>query len=86
MTSYRPSVMNVPFLDLWRSHEQLAGPLGAEFTSLIERGAFVNGAEVAEFEAAFADYCGTTLCAGVSNGLDGLRLALLAAGSTAARR
>lgn len=72
--------MAVPFLDLWRTHEQFAGPLGAEFSALIERGAFVNGAEVAEFEAAFAAYCGTAHCVGVSNGLDGLRLALIAAG------
>jgi dTDP-4-amino-4,6-dideoxygalactose transaminase len=72
--------VTVPFLDLWRVHEPLAAELGSEFSSLIERGAFVNGAEVAAFEEAFAAYCGTPHCVGVSNGLDGLRLALLASG------
>ena len=65
------AAMNVPFLDLWRMHEPFASSLGAEFSSLIERGSFVNGAEVAEFESAFAAYCGHEHCVGVSNGLDG---------------
>jgi len=72
--------VRVPFLDLWRMHAPFAAELGAQFSELIERGAFVNGAEVGEFEAAFAEYCGAPHCVGVSNGLDGLRLALLAAG------
>ena len=74
------AAMNVPFLDLWRIHEPFAQTLGAEFSSLIERGSFVNGAEVAAFESAYAAYCELPHCVGVSNGLDGLRLALLAAG------
>ena len=72
--------MNVPFLDLWRIHEPFAETLGAEFSSLIERGSFVNGPEIVEFEEAFAAYCGTSHCVGVATGLDALRLALIAAG------
>jgi dTDP-3-amino-3,4,6-trideoxy-alpha-D-glucose transaminase len=80
MSSYRPRVVNVPFLDLWRIHERFAATLGEEFSSLIERGSFVNGAEVAAFEDAFAAYCGAEHCVGLSSGLDALRLALIAAG------
>jgi dTDP-4-amino-4,6-dideoxygalactose transaminase len=80
MSSYRPRVVNVPFLDLWRIHEPFAATLGEEFSSLIERGSFVNGAEVAAFEDAFAAYCGAEHCVGFSSGLDALRLALIAAG------
>ena len=81
MTSYRPRVMNVPFLDLWRAHEQFAASLGARVHvadrawRLHERrrGGRVRGRlrRVLRREPR---------CVGVSNGLDGLRLALLAAG------
>jgi dTDP-4-amino-4,6-dideoxygalactose transaminase len=46
----------------------------------IDRGDFTNGEPVAEFEREFADYCGRGNCIGVSNGLDALRLGLVATG------
>jgi dTDP-4-amino-4,6-dideoxygalactose transaminase len=72
--------VDVPFVDLWRSHEPLRDTLLAEISELIESGAFINGPQVAEFEAALADYCGTEHAVGVASGLDALRLALIAAG------
>ncbi len=51
-----------------------------EIAELIDSSAFINGAQVAEFERAFADYCGAADCVGVASGLDALRLALVAAG------
>ena len=35
---------------------------------------------LSKFEAAFAEFCGTKYCVGVSNGADALRFALIAAG------
>ena len=70
----------VPFMDLRRIHEPLVAELTAAFAELTESGAFTNGPDVAIFERAFADYCGGVECVGVSSGLDGLVLALLAAG------
>jgi dTDP-4-amino-4,6-dideoxygalactose transaminase len=70
----------VPFLDLWPAHGPLAADLSAAISELIERGAFTNGPEVAEFEGAFSGYCGATHCVGVASGLDAVRLALLAGG------
>lgn len=46
----------------------------------IDRGDFLNGEAVVEFEQRFADYCGLRHCVGVSSGLDGLRLSLIASG------
>jgi dTDP-4-amino-4,6-dideoxygalactose transaminase len=68
----------VPFLDLEPIHQGLKNDLLADFGKLIDSGAFVNGREVEEFERAFAAACGVADCVGVSNGLDALRLALLA--------
>ena len=71
----------VPFLDLRQLHEGLTEPILADIAELIGTSAFVNGRQIGEFEAAFAEYCGVSECVGVSSGLDALRLALLAAGS-----
>jgi dTDP-4-amino-4,6-dideoxygalactose transaminase len=70
----------VPFLDLAPSHRELKDAILEEIGSVIDSGAFTNGAQVAEFESAFAAYCGVTECVGLASGLDALRLALIADG------
>jgi dTDP-4-amino-4,6-dideoxygalactose transaminase len=70
----------VPFLDLGLAHRGLKAQLLEDLEALIDTNAFTLGPQVAEFEAAFAAYCGAADCVGVASGLDGLRLALLAAG------
>jgi dTDP-3-amino-3,4,6-trideoxy-alpha-D-glucose transaminase len=72
--------VGVPFLDLSHSHAPLKNGLLAEISELLDSGAFTNGPKVAEFERAFASYCGTEHCVGLSSGLDALRLGLLARG------
>ena len=69
----------VPFLDLRPIHGPLAGDVMDDLARVIEAGTFINGPQVAAFESAFASYCGTAHCVGMSSGLDALRLALLAA-------
>jgi dTDP-4-amino-4,6-dideoxygalactose transaminase len=76
-TGARPSV---PFLDLRPMHAPIQDEVLADLGRVLESGAFVNGPQVAEFERAFAEYCGTEHCVGVASGLDALRLAFLAAG------
>jgi dTDP-4-amino-4,6-dideoxygalactose transaminase len=49
----------------------------AAFGELIDSGAFTSGPDVAEFEGAFARYCGLKHCVGLASGLDALRLALV---------
>ena len=70
----------VPFLDLAPSHAGLKAAILADIGALIDSGAFTNGPHVAQFEGAFAEFCGREHCVGVASGLDALRLALLAAG------
>lgn len=72
--------ITVPFLDLRLAHAHLKDELLAEIATLIDSAAFTNGRQVAEFETAFARYCGTDRCVGLASGLDALRLAFLAAG------
>lgn len=70
----------VPFVEVYPMHAPLKAALLDDFAGLIESGAFVNGPQVAEFESAFAGYCGTEKCVGVASGLDALRLGLIAGG------
>ena len=70
----------VPFFDPGPSFAVLKSAFVADISELIDSGAFINGPQVAAFESAFAEYCGTEHCVGVASGLDALRLALIAGG------
>jgi dTDP-4-amino-4,6-dideoxygalactose transaminase len=59
-------------------HVPLRHEILEELGEVIDANAFVNGPQVARFEASFAAWCGTSECVGVSSGLDALRLGLLA--------
>ena len=72
--------VRVPFLDLRPMHAPLKEQLLHDIGELLDTGAFTNGPLVAEFEQAFAVYCGAAHCVGVASGLDGLRLGLVASG------
>jgi len=86
---YRPSMVaqrtayavgRVPFLDLSPASAPLKERLLRAIGELFDTGAFTNGPIVADFEAAFAEYCDVDQCVGVASGLDALRLGLLATG------
>ncbi len=56
----------VRFLDLSDSHRELMPELLIKFEEVIEAGCFINGPQVADFERAFADYCGHRVAASAS--------------------
>lgn len=70
----------IPFLDLVAVHQPLAAEMQAAFATFLASGQYMLGPQVETFERAFADYCGTRHCLGVSNGLDALHLILHAYG------
>jgi dTDP-4-amino-4,6-dideoxygalactose transaminase len=70
--------MTVPFLDLKAAYLELQKPIDDAVSRVLSSGWYVLGPEVEAFEQEFADYCGTTHCVGVANGLDALTLALRA--------
>lgn len=70
----------VPFMDLAAQDAPLRAEILARLEAVMTRAAFILGPEVAEFERAFADYCGAAHGVGVASGLDALKLALRAAG------
>ncbi len=73
--------MQIPFLDLARQQQELDAEIKAAVANVLERGHYILGAEVAQFEAEWAQYCGVRAAACVANGTDALSLALLASGA-----
>jgi dTDP-4-amino-4,6-dideoxygalactose transaminase len=70
----------VPFFDLTSAYRELASLVTPRIEAVLERGQYILGAECAAFEEEFARFIGVDGCVGVGNGLDALRLSLLALG------
>lgn len=66
--------MKIPFLNL----KEINRPYIDTFTSItkifLEKGWYILGDGVKDFENQFKNYCGTKYCVGVANGLDALEL------------
>lgn len=72
--------MQVPFLDLKPVYEEIGAELDAAVSRVVKSGWYILGEEAEAFEKAYAAYCEVEHCVGVGNGLDALRLSLLAMG------
>jgi dTDP-4-amino-4,6-dideoxygalactose transaminase len=70
--------MKIPFLDL----QQINAPYEAQFhtqlQAMLDKGWYILGEQVQQFETEFAAYCETSYCIGVANGLDALTLIMRA--------
>jgi dTDP-4-amino-4,6-dideoxygalactose transaminase len=64
----------IPFLDLKKINEPYETAFQEKLKVVLDKGWYVLGNEVQEFETNFANYCGTKYCVGVGNGLDALVL------------
>lgn len=70
----------VPFVDLQLQHQPLQTQIEEAVRGTIQRGDFILGQAVADFEAAFASACGVAYGIGVASGTDALALGLEACG------
>src|SRR5580765_5814093 len=70
--------VSVPYVDLGAQHRAMKGELLAAVEAVLDRGDFILGREVEEFEARFAELCGTAHAVGLNSGTDALLLALRA--------
>lgn len=71
--------MRVPFQDFSKTHAPYQAELEEAVQKSLRSGHYILGSEVERFEEEFASYCGKRFCVSVGNGLDALRIALLAA-------
>ncbi len=70
----------IPFLDMKARHAPQKQEFLDAIGEVIDSGDFSGGAPVADFENAFADYCGSAHAVAVGNGTEALWLTLLAMG------
>src|SRR5437763_1329164 len=70
----------IPYTDLQAQHEAVRAEILAAVARVLDSRQFILGTEVAEFERAFAAYCGVEHAIAVNSGTSALHLALLAAG------
>lgn len=72
--------MGVPYLDLGKIHNEIQDELDAAYREVTKRQWYIGGESDRKFEQEFAAYCGVKECVGTGNGLDAIRLILLAYG------
>jgi dTDP-4-amino-4,6-dideoxygalactose transaminase len=70
--------MNVPFLELKPTYDELRGQFDAAYHRVMDSGRYLLGTELESFEEEFGAYCGSKYCVAVGNGLDALHLILKA--------
>lgn len=66
----------IPYLDLHAQYTAIRGEVLAALEAVCESSRFAQGPVTAEFEKAFADYCGVKHCIGVNSGTSALHLAM----------
>lgn len=76
--SNRP--IKIPFVDFQSQHQPIQAEIEQAISSVIQRGDFIMGEAVAEFESAFATACGVPYGIGVACGTDAIALGLKACG------
>ena len=70
----------IPFIDLTEPHVDLKQRLIEKLVNVIEGSNLILGNETLQFEREFATFCGAKHAIGVGNGLDALKIILLAMG------
>ncbi len=72
--------MVIPLIDLKAQYQTIKTEIDQAIQGIIDSTAFIGGKPLADFEAAFAAYCGARHCVGAASGTAALHLALCAAG------
>lgn len=70
--------MNIPYQDFTQIHMPIKEELEQAYKTVFQNQWFIQGSSLQQFEEEYAAYCGTRYCIGVGNGLDAIRLILLA--------
>lgn len=68
----------IEFLSLKAVNEPYEAEIKQAMSEVVDSGWYVLGKNVRQFEKDWAEYCGTRYCVGCGNGLDALRLVLMA--------
>jgi len=70
--------MPIKFLDLKATHNSIQEEIQDAIFSTLNSGVYIGGDSIDEFEASYASYLNSKYCVGVGNGLDAIKLSLMA--------
>lgn len=70
----------IKFLDLHKINERYRNEIDSRIKNVLDSGWYLLGKENEEFSKNFAQYCGAKYAIGVANGLDALKLSIMALG------
>ena len=70
--------MPVRYLDLKSIHKEIQEENQVAISYVLDSGVYIGGDSVNEFETNYAKYLGAKYCVGVANGLDAIKLSLMA--------
>src|ERR671925_1864524 len=70
----------IPFIDVGAQRRRLGRAIDDAIARVTEHCQFIQGPEVAEFEARLAEFCGARYAVGCASGTDALMLVLMAKG------
>lgn len=70
----------IPLVDLAAQHAAVAAEVAEGWQQVLARTAFIDGPQVAAFEAEYAAFIGARHCVGMANGTDAIEIALRALG------
>ena len=70
--------MLIPFMDFSLSYRELEEEINSAITDVLSSGRYILGPVVDSFEERWAHYCDSNYAVGVANGLDALKLSLMA--------
>ena len=76
------SSKTIPFVDLTLQHQPIQGEIQQAMAAVLQRGDFILGKNVKEFESEFAQASGVNYGVGVASGTDAIALGLQACGIT----
>jgi len=68
----------IQFFDFKRENVQLKNEINEKFNDVLNRGSFIDGKEVENFESNFSNYIGTNYGLGVNSGSDAIFMAIKA--------
>ncbi|MFH1145022.1 MAG: DegT/DnrJ/EryC1/StrS family aminotransferase [Candidatus Eisenbacteria bacterium] len=72
--------MNIPLVDLVAQYHSIKDEIDPAIQQILESASFIGGKPVADFERAFASYCGAKAAVGAASGTAALHLALMETG------
>lgn len=72
--------VKIPFVDLHSQYQPIQTQIEEAMRAVLQRGDFILGKDLADFELAFANACGVSYGVGVASGTDALALGLQACG------